>query len=402
MLPSDFRLAERSSADASSPAALSQYSDQDSAPRSKARRFSYLLNCFFFQRRRWSFPRRKISAKCAQQRRLTEKCRHPNKLRKSRLCSPASPLLMSSKHSFSKHATLPSPVMKPSPSSCQTPYCSDSLTGLSNENRSYRFSSSVSFPIEFCDAHSLSVAKTDLQQRAVFMHIPALSASIPGSSQPSNETTPRTQSGDVNGGNTRKVLPLNLSKIEDTAPGSFPKNESAEEKFFGLVSWNKLSSYINSSKNALTPRGTRKMTGLLTPRSAVSSNASDLPSKTHISHSHADDRLFRPNANGTLITQLGTGPLSRRVFVIRSPTRLNENVITSNFAQTQYGDLLSFCDRLNLCSSGSKSGFARLQPADFDDNLSKSFWPRVLIWDLPMKRPGLASEYPKLSKLVRY
>jgi hypothetical protein len=113
-----------------------------------------------------------------------------------------------------------------------------------------------------------------------------------------------------------------------------------------------------------------------------------------------EERMFRPIMDGPFITQLGTGALSRRVFVIRTPTRLNENVVTSGFVQTKYSDLLHFLDILNTSSSKiGKTNLNKVKQMNFETPC-KSFWPRALIWDFPMNRAGIASEYPKLKKLV--
>lgn len=123
-----------------------------------------------------------------------------------------------------------------------------------------------------------------------------------------------------------------------------------------------------------------------------------------------------------LICQLGNGKYSRRVFIIRSPTQLDENIILSDFAQTRMSDVRRFFSSQPLSSerpsptmsnqlepfssveeiSSSKKGnrspsvyrMINLPKSNIKGNGSalSQLWPKFLLWDLPISRSIISPE----------
>lgn len=129
-----------------------------------------------------------------------------------------------------------------------------------------------------------------------------------------------------------------------------------------------------------------------------------------------------------LICRLGEGKYSRRVFVIRSPTMLDENIKLSDFAQTRISDIRRLLHsqpsdslgppkpqtennppllasasslltsstprrpktvyrKVNSCSFNSLNGFASTSA-----RATQQFWSRFILWELAINRSSFFSE----------
>lgn len=112
-----------------------------------------------------------------------------------------------------------------------------------------------------------------------------------------------------------------------------------------------------------------------------------------------------------LICRLGDGLYSRRVFVIRSPTRLTENVAIAGLAQTRIADVHRL---FNSQSSQDVEGTSQndsevprhpgvIRRVDSSNSSvegvkgKQGFWPRFIVWDLPVCRDSLSASPLKVE-----
>lgn len=97
-----------------------------------------------------------------------------------------------------------------------------------------------------------------------------------------------------------------------------------------------------------------------------------------------------------LICTLGSGPLTSRIFVVRSPTSLDSNVVGREFAQTRTRDIRRVIEDLQRRwgdSTPVPSKCLRLpdrKPPRKRTGVPRAFWARCLIWDLSIARAGMA------------
>lgn len=364
----------------------------------RRKRFKNLINCLFFPHRRSTLCDHILSPSQRFEHGSSQKINWATRTKKRIFCSTSS------------LTRLPTRVRRrPGIPLCLKRHASPSKLSLVSKE-SYKHSlndegslaMSLSLASDVPSINLLPDAQEIPKQCLTFVNAPTFCANVPVPSSPLDDNTSSSGTPSVVDGNleSRRISRLNLSKVNESSSFQSQEPSMTEAKLFGLSSWTKLPYYLYSLGTTLTPRAPHKIIDSLTPRDTQYKNGFDTYPGTHVQNNDSDERLFRPTANGMLITQLGTGPLSRRVFIARSPTRLNENVITPHFVQTQYNDLLAFCDKLNSSSRSLKKGFLKTMPTEIDPDPPRSFWPRVLIWDLAMNRPGLASEFPKLNKLT--